>query len=178
MKRTAKHRSGEGGTGGREGGREEYVKPTERGRCTCRCIGSGGQTGIRAVAPAHLPHPLVAGRRITVPPLPPPVYPGPLFLVPLFFSPIGLPVPPAGRRCAVRGSDSRGCLCFRRIVLHHILRYRYRSIPAPRETSASLIAGGKTPGSLLSFPKEEISSYCSDNCILQIHWLSKHDWNN
>jgi len=48
-----------------------WVHGADRTGCTCRCIGSGGQTGIRAVAPAHLPHPLVAGRRITVPPLPP-----------------------------------------------------------------------------------------------------------
>lgn len=37
-------------------------------RCTCRCIESGA-AGIRAVAPAHLPHPRVAGRRIMEPPL-------------------------------------------------------------------------------------------------------------
>jgi len=71
--------------GGRRGGEKEkgeqrkrneqwqraWVHGADRTGCTCRCIGSGGQTGIRAVAPAHLPHPLVAGRRITVPPLPP-----------------------------------------------------------------------------------------------------------
>lgn len=37
-------------------------------RYTCRCIESGA-AGIRAVAPAHLPHLRVAGRRIMEPPL-------------------------------------------------------------------------------------------------------------
>ncbi|KAL0118374.1 hypothetical protein PUN28_009197 [Cardiocondyla obscurior] len=58
---------------GREQNRAR-VHGADRTGCTCRYIGSGGQTGIRAVAPAHLPHPLVAG---------------PSVFSPAFFSPIG-----------------------------------------------------------------------------------------
>jgi len=106
------------------------MEPTERSGCTCRCIGSGGQTRIRAVAPAHLPHPLVAGRRITVPPLAGRC-PGPLFLVPLFF-----------RRLAAR-PERRPALRRSRIA-----RSRGRSFSrnASVRSAAALFRGGKSEG--------------------------------
>lgn len=110
----------EEGEGGERRGKgeasTERVHEADRTGCTCRCIGSGGQTGIRAVAPAHLPHPLVAGRRITVPPLPPGI-PRPSVFSPAFFSPIGRPSRrPAGD--APFADRTRVGVRFRRIVLH------------------------------------------------------------
>lgn len=122
--------------GGRKGGSKrgrwrggergwEKTGAWSRGRtgCTCRCIGGGGQTGIRAVAPAHLPHPLVAGRRITVPPLAARL-PRPSVFSPAFFSPIGrLFCQPAMRRSR---TGLAWAFCFR------VVFYIYRPVTTAR----------------------------------------------
>lgn len=134
----------EGGEGGREGGRKR-VHGADRTGCTCRCIGGGGQTGIRAVAPAHLPHPLVAGRRITVPPLAARLS-RPSVFSPAFFSPIGRPFcQPAMRRSR---TGLAWAFCFRVVFYTScLLLPDSRFEPCVRNTRLIVIhiasAGGK-----------------------------------